>query len=244
MVYGEKATDSSEIKTNDDSISYSHDSVLFDFSDRSSNPSTNDFQTCDSSQECSRPNHSDHDSNDSISSVSAPARKGILGRRPTRKPVNQNSPKLVSVGRPKPVYAGRPKPVSAGRPKPVYVGRPKPVSTGRSKPVFAGRQKPVSAGLPNPVFAGRPNPVSADQPNPVFAGQPNTIFAGDGILGPRPLNFQPKSTYFHSFLCNNQQIIFPITHNLLYSLYMTGFLQLLFHLHDQTLLTEKGRWNL
>nr|GFB97237.1 hypothetical protein [Tanacetum cinerariifolium] len=43
MVYGKKATDSSEIKTNDDSISYSYDSVLFDFSDRSSKPSTNDF---------------------------------------------------------------------------------------------------------------------------------------------------------------------------------------------------------
>nr|GEU67199.1 hypothetical protein [Tanacetum cinerariifolium] len=42
-------------------------------SDRSSKPSTNNFQTCDSSQECSRPNHSDHDSNDSISSISAPA---------------------------------------------------------------------------------------------------------------------------------------------------------------------------
>nr|GEZ96462.1 reverse transcriptase domain-containing protein [Tanacetum cinerariifolium] len=52
MVYGKKATDSSEIKTNDDSISHSHDSVLFDFSDRSSKPSTNDFQTCDSSVEC------------------------------------------------------------------------------------------------------------------------------------------------------------------------------------------------
>nr|GFB34925.1 xylulose kinase-1 [Tanacetum cinerariifolium] len=45
MVYGKKATDLSEIKTNDDSISHFHDSVLFDFSDRSSNPSTNDFQT-------------------------------------------------------------------------------------------------------------------------------------------------------------------------------------------------------
>nr|GFB54228.1 putative ribonuclease H-like domain-containing protein [Tanacetum cinerariifolium] len=33
MVYGKKATDSSEIKTNDDSISHSYDSVLFDFSD-------------------------------------------------------------------------------------------------------------------------------------------------------------------------------------------------------------------
>nr|GEX15068.1 hypothetical protein [Tanacetum cinerariifolium] len=50
MVYGKKATDSSEIKTNDDNISHSNDSVLFDFSDRSSEPSTNDFQTCDSSR--------------------------------------------------------------------------------------------------------------------------------------------------------------------------------------------------
>nr|GFC23703.1 putative ribonuclease H-like domain-containing protein [Tanacetum cinerariifolium] len=36
MVYGKKATDSSEIKTNDDNISHSNDSVLFDFSDRKS----------------------------------------------------------------------------------------------------------------------------------------------------------------------------------------------------------------
>nr|GEY72096.1 ribonuclease H-like domain-containing protein [Tanacetum cinerariifolium] len=72
MVYGKKATDSSEIKTNDDSISHSSDSVLFDFSDRSSEPSTNDLQTCDSSVECLRPSHSDHDS---TSSVSAPASK-------------------------------------------------------------------------------------------------------------------------------------------------------------------------
>nr|GFD10304.1 ribonuclease H-like domain-containing protein [Tanacetum cinerariifolium] len=56
------------------------------------------------------------------------------------------------------------------------------------------------------VFAGQPNPVSAGQPNPVSAGQPNTISAGDEILGLRPLNIQPKSTYFHSFTHNNQQI--------------------------------------
>nr|GEX47829.1 putative ribonuclease H-like domain-containing protein [Tanacetum cinerariifolium] len=73
MVYGKKSTDSFEIKTNDDSISHSNDSVLFDFSDRSSEPSTNDLQTYDSSVECSRPNHSDHDSTDSISNVSTPA---------------------------------------------------------------------------------------------------------------------------------------------------------------------------
>nr|GEV13708.1 ribonuclease H-like domain-containing protein [Tanacetum cinerariifolium] len=114
---------------------------------------------------------------------------GILGRRPTRKPVNQNSPKPVSAGRPKPIFAGRPKPISAGCPKPVSAGRSKLVFAGRPKPVSAGRPKPVSVGRPNPVSASRPNPVSADQPKPVSAGQPNTVFAGDGILGPRPLNF-------------------------------------------------------
>nr|GEV90603.1 hypothetical protein [Tanacetum cinerariifolium] len=205
---------------------------------RSSNPSTNDFQTCDSSQECSRPNHSDHDSNDSIFSISAPASessdtividcarqedfpsvcpssietdvkssktlcnkfgsfnkgshfrkhkscyvcgsylhlikdcdlheqrlvkrhakgKGILGRRPTGKPVSPNKPKPVSAGKPKPVSA-----VSAGRPK------------------------LVSAGCPKPVSVGRPKPVSAGCPKPVSTGQPKLVFAGAGILGLRPL---------------------------------------------------------
>nr|GEX43963.1 putative reverse transcriptase domain-containing protein [Tanacetum cinerariifolium] len=84
MVYGKKATDSSEIKTNDDSISHSNDSFLFDFSNRFTKRNAEG--------------------------------KGILGRRPTKKPVNQNSPKPVFAGRSKPVFAGRPKPVSAGRP--------------------------------------------------------------------------------------------------------------------------------
>nr|GEZ62548.1 retrovirus-related Pol polyprotein from transposon TNT 1-94 [Tanacetum cinerariifolium] len=262
MVYGKKDTDSSKIKTNDDSFSHSNDFVLFDFSDRSSEPSTNDLQTCDSSVECSRPNKSDHNFNDSISSIFAPASesrdtividcdkqkdfpsvctrrietdvkssktlcnkfgsfnkesyfrkhkfvaskscyvcgsylhlikdcdlheqrfakrnaegKGILGRRPTRKPVNLN--------------------------------RPTPVSTGQ--------QKPVSAGHQNPVFA-----VSAGEATLACNSIPLSVSTGDGILGPRPLNIQPKSTYLHSFTHNNQQIIFPITHNSLYSLYMTG----------------------
>nr|GFA92551.1 hypothetical protein [Tanacetum cinerariifolium] len=64
MVYGKKSTDSSAIKTTDDSIIHTNDPVLFDFSDRSSELSTNDLKMCDSSVECSRPNHSDHDSND------------------------------------------------------------------------------------------------------------------------------------------------------------------------------------
>nr|GEW79964.1 putative ribonuclease H-like domain-containing protein [Tanacetum cinerariifolium] len=90
------------------------------------------------------------------------------------------------------------------------------------KPVNPNRPKLVSAGRPNPVSASRPNPISADQPNLVSAGQPNTVFAGDGILGSGPLNIQSKSTYFHSFTHNNQQIFFPITHNSLYSLYLIG----------------------
>nr|GEU42678.1 ribonuclease H-like domain-containing protein [Tanacetum cinerariifolium] len=100
--------------------------------------------------------------------------------------------------------------------------RPTGVNLNRPKLVSAGQQNPVSAGQQNPVSAGQQNPVSANQPNLVSAGQPNIVFAGDGILGPRPLNIQPKSTYFYSFLHNNQQIIFPITHNSLYSLYLTG----------------------
>nr|GEW91525.1 putative ribonuclease H-like domain-containing protein [Tanacetum cinerariifolium] len=175
--------------------------------DRSSKPSTKDFQTCDSSQECSRPNNSDHDSNDSNSSVYAPTSESsdtiVIGctRQEDFSSICTSSIEtdlLVTAGHPKPVTADRPKPVTAGRPKPVTAGRPKPVTTVRPKPVTAGR------------------------PNPVSAGQPNTVSAGDGILGPRPLNIQTKSTYFHSFTHNNQQILFPITHNSLYSLYMTG----------------------
>nr|GEV74187.1 ribonuclease H-like domain-containing protein [Tanacetum cinerariifolium] len=100
MVYGKKATDSFEIKINDDSISHSNDSFLFDFSDRSSEPSTNDLQTCDSSI---RQNAEG---------------KGILGRRPTGKPVDPNRPKPVSAALPNPVSAGQQNPVSAGLPNP------------------------------------------------------------------------------------------------------------------------------
>nr|GFA96235.1 hypothetical protein [Tanacetum cinerariifolium] len=173
---------------------------------RSSKPSTNDLQTCDSSVECSRPNHSDHDSTDSIFSISAPSNcdlheqrfakrnaegNGILGRRPTGKPVNLN----------------RPKPVSVGQQNLVFAGLPNSVSTGQQNLVSAGQQNPVSAGLPNPISAEQPNPVSAGQPNPVSAGEatlasnsiPLSVSAGDGILDPsqrslgslRKTNFSP-----------------------------------------------------
>nr|GFC23633.1 hypothetical protein [Tanacetum cinerariifolium] len=120
--------------------------------------------------------------------------------------------------------------------KPVNLNRPKPVSASRPKPVSADRPNPISAGRPNPISAGQPNFISADQPNPVSAGQPNTISAGDGILGSGPLNIQSKSTYFHSFTHNNQQIFFPITHNSLYSLFLTG------GLNGKTVVTPSAGW--
>nr|GFB21648.1 ribonuclease H-like domain-containing protein [Tanacetum cinerariifolium] len=94
---------------------------------------------------------------------------GILGRRPTGKPVNPN--------------------------------RPKPVSAGQQNLVFASPRNPISAEQQNTVSAGQPNPDSAGQPNPVSAGEatlacnsiPLSDPAGDGILGPRPLNIQHKS---------------------------------------------------
>nr|GEU90242.1 xylulose kinase-1 [Tanacetum cinerariifolium] len=193
----EKATDSSEIKTNDDSISHSSDYVLFDFNDRSSEPSTNDPQTCDSSMECSRPNHSDHDSTDSISSVSAPANcdlheqrfakrnaegKGILGRRITGKPVNPI--------RPKPVSAGQQNLVSAG-PPPNFCWSTKPSFCWSAKPSFCWSAKPVSAG--KATLACNSIPLS--------------VTAGDGILGPRPMNIQPKKTIAMPELNNKMELL-------------------------------------
>nr|GFD27015.1 hypothetical protein [Tanacetum cinerariifolium] len=132
--------------------------------------------------------------------------KGILGRRPTGKPVNLN----------------RPTPVSAGQQKPISAGHQNPVSTGPPNPVSAEQQNTVSAGHPHPVSAGQSNPVSAGEATLACNSIPLSISDGDGFLGPRPLNIQPKSTYFHLFTHNNQQIIFPITHNSLYLLYITG----------------------
>nr|GEW26156.1 hypothetical protein [Tanacetum cinerariifolium] len=197
MVCRKKATDSSEIKTNNDSISYSHNSVLFDFSDRSSKPSTNDFQTCDSSVT---------DFTDSISSVSVPASKyrDIIVIDCDR---HKDFPSVCSietdVKSSKTLYCNlheqrfakrnaKGKGILGRRPigKPVNLNRPTPVSAGQQKPVFVGHQNPVFAGPPNPVsteqqntvFAGPPNPVSAGQPNPVSAGQPNPVSAGEATL--------------------------------------------------------------
>nr|GEW17594.1 hypothetical protein [Tanacetum cinerariifolium] len=261
MVYRKKTTDSSEIKTNDDNISHSHDSVLFYFSDRSLNPSTNDFQMCDSSQECSRPNNSDHDSNSSVSASASESSDTIVidcarqedfpsvCRIETDvKSFNTLCNKFRSFNKEshfrKHKYDVSKSCYVCGsylhlikdcdfheqrftkrnaKGKGILKSRPtwKPVNPNHPKPVSAGYPKPIYAGRPNPISAGRPNPISAYQPNPVSADQPNKVSAGDGILGPGPLNIQSKSTYFHSFTHKNQQIFFLITHNSLYSLYLT-----------------------
>nr|GFB52636.1 ribonuclease H-like domain, reverse transcriptase, RNA-dependent DNA polymerase [Tanacetum cinerariifolium] len=208
MLYGKKATDSSEIKTNDDSISHSNDSVLFYFSDRYSEPSTNDLQMCDSSTECSRPNHSNHDSTVSISSVFAPAsesRDTIVIDCDRQEDFPSVCSIQTDVKSSKTFYLhlikdcdlheqrfakrnaegkgilGRRttgKPVNPIRPKPVSAGQQNPVSAGPPNSVFAEQQNTVSAGQPNPVFAGQQNPVSAGPPNSVFAEQQNTVSAG------------------------------------------------------------------
>nr|GEZ44221.1 ribonuclease H-like domain-containing protein [Tanacetum cinerariifolium] len=154
-------------------------------SNRSSEPSTNDLQTCDSSVECSRPNHSDCDSTDYISSVFAPASEsGDTIVIDCDK--QEDFPSICSietdVKSSKPLFAKR-----------NAKGKGKLERRPTGKQVNPNRPKPVSAGQLNPVSAGQPNLVSAGQPNPVYAGQPNPVSAGDGILGPRPLNIQTKS---------------------------------------------------
>nr|GEW59199.1 ribonuclease H-like domain-containing protein [Tanacetum cinerariifolium] len=233
MVYGKKATDSSEIKTNNDSISYSNDSVLFYFSDSVFAPASESRNTividCASQEDfpsvCTSSIETDVKSSNTLCNKFGSSNKESHFRK--HKSVTSKScyvcGSYLHLIKDCDLHKQRFTKRNAEG-KGTLGRRPtrKPVNQNSPKPVFAGRPKPVSAGRPNPVSAGRPNPISADQPNPVSAGQPNIIFAGDGILGPRPLNFQPKSTYFHSFLHNNQQIIFPITHNSLYWLYMTG----------------------
>nr|GEY77710.1 ribonuclease H-like domain-containing protein [Tanacetum cinerariifolium] len=127
MMYGKKATDSSEIKTNDDSISHSHNSVLFDFSDSVSAHASESRDTividcarqedfpsvCTSSIETYVKSSNtfylhlikDCDLQEQRLVKRNTEGKGKLGRRPTGKPVNLNRPKPVSACQPNPVSA-------------------------------------------------------------------------------------------------------------------------------------------
>nr|GEW52348.1 xylulose kinase-1 [Tanacetum cinerariifolium] len=200
MVYGKKANDSSEIKSNDDSTSHSNDSVLFDFSDRSSEPSTNDFQKCDSSVEGSQPNQSDHDTTDSISSVSTPASKSrytividcdkqedfpsVCSINTDVKSSNTLCNKFGSFNKGSHFRKHKSCYVCGSyfhlikdcdlHEQRVVKRHAKGKGILRRRPkgkiVNPNKQKPVSAGKPKPVSAGKPKPVSTGKPNPVSAG--------------------------------------------------------------------------
>nr|GFA78336.1 ribonuclease H-like domain, Gag-pre-integrase domain protein [Tanacetum cinerariifolium] len=205
MVYGNKATDSYEIKTNDDSISHFNDSVLFYFSDRSSEPSINDLQTCNSSVEYSRPNHSDHDSTNFISSVFAPtseSRDTIVIESDRQEDftsvcsieTNEKSSKTLcnkfgSFN--KESHFRKHKSVAS---KSCYVcgsylhlikdcdlhEQRFAKRNAEGKDILGRRPtgKPVNPNRPKPVFAGQQNPVSAGLPNLVSAEKQNTVSAG------------------------------------------------------------------
>nr|GEY27887.1 ribonuclease H-like domain, reverse transcriptase, RNA-dependent DNA polymerase [Tanacetum cinerariifolium] len=204
MVYRKKATDSSEIKTNDDSISHSYDSVLFDFSNRSSTPSTNNFQTYDSSQECSRPIHSDHDSKASISSVSAPAsesRDTIVIDYDKQEDFPSVCSIETDVKSSKPLCnklgsfnkEGHFRKHKSDASKSCYVcgsylhlikdcdfhEQRFAKRNAEGKGILKSRPtgKPINPNRPKPVYAGHPKPVSAGRPNPISAGRPNLISA-------------------------------------------------------------------
>nr|GEY85364.1 ribonuclease H-like domain-containing protein [Tanacetum cinerariifolium] len=186
MVYGKKATDSSEIKTTDDSITHTNDPVLFDFSDRSSKPSTNDLKMCDSSIECSQPNHNDHDSTSSVFAPVSESRDTIVIDSDKQEDFPSVCSIETDVKSSKPLcnkfgafnkesHFRKHKSVAS---KSCYKTNRKPINLNRPKLVFAGQQNPVSAGLPNSVSTRQQNTVSAGQPNLIFTGQQNIVFAG------------------------------------------------------------------
>nr|GEV50675.1 hypothetical protein [Tanacetum cinerariifolium] len=207
MVYGKKANDSSEIKTTDDSINHTNDSILFDFSDRSSEPSTKDFQTCDSSQECSRPNNSDHDSNDSNSSVYAPTSESsdtiVIGCTRQEdfpsvctssietdvKSSNTLCNKFGSFN--KESHFRKHKSLAS---KSCYVCGSylhlikycdfheqtiaKRIAEGKGILKSRPTGKPVNPNRSKPVSADRPKPVTAGRPKPVTVDRPKPVTAG------------------------------------------------------------------
>nr|GEZ07409.1 ribonuclease H-like domain-containing protein [Tanacetum cinerariifolium] len=106
--------------------------------DRSSEPSTNDLKMCDSSVECSRPNHSNHDSTSSVFAPASESRDTIVIDCDKQEDFRSVCSIETNVKSSKPLF---------------FAGQPNPVS--------AGQQNTVSVGPPNPVYAGQPNPVYA-----------------------------------------------------------------------------------
>nr|GEW54895.1 putative ribonuclease H-like domain-containing protein [Tanacetum cinerariifolium] len=139
-------------------------SYTLEENDRSSEPSTNDLQTCDSSVECSRPNHSDHDSTDSISSVSAPASE-------TRDTV------VIKCDRQEDFTSVCSIETDVKSSKTFYLHLIKDCDLHEQRFAKRNAEGKVSAVPPNSVSAEQQNTVSAGQPNLVSAGQPNPVSA-------------------------------------------------------------------
>nr|GEZ06063.1 hypothetical protein [Tanacetum cinerariifolium] len=194
MVYGKKATDSSEIKTTDDNITHTNDSILFNFSDRSSEPSTNDLKMCDSSVECSRPNHNDHDSTFSVSAPTSESRDTIVIDCDKQ----EDSPSVCSIETKVKSFKHLCNKFGSFN-KESHYWKHKSVACKSCyvcgsylhlikdcdfhEQTFAKRNakgKGILGRRPNgkPVNPNKQNPVSAGPLNPVSAGQQNTAFAG------------------------------------------------------------------
>nr|GEZ96895.1 ribonuclease H-like domain-containing protein [Tanacetum cinerariifolium] len=125
MVYGKMATDSFEIKTNDDSISHSHDFVLFYFSDSVSAPASASSDTI--VIDCARQEDFPSVCTSSIKTDVKSSKTFYLHLIKDCDFHEQTFAKRNVEGK-----------VSAGQPYPVSVGQSNPVSVGQSNPVSVG----------------------------------------------------------------------------------------------------------
>nr|GEX87070.1 ribonuclease H-like domain-containing protein [Tanacetum cinerariifolium] len=268
MVYGKMATDSSEIKTNDDSISHSRDSVLFYFSDRIKlmilgldkyigegklgiDDSVFSIFHTTSDDLKGQPIYNRFSSVNHIKAVPPPLTGNymppfnipdideshmVYGKTATDSSKIKTNDDSISHSRDSVLFYFSDSvsaPASASSDTividcarqedfPSVCTSSIKTDVKSSKTFYLHLIKDCDFYEQTFTKRNAEGKVSAGPPNPVYVGQPNLVSTGNGILGPRPLNIQSKSTYFHSFTYNNQQIIFPVNYNSLYSLYMTG----------------------
>nr|GFA86194.1 ribonuclease H-like domain-containing protein [Tanacetum cinerariifolium] len=191
MMYRKKDTNSSEIKTNDDNVSHSNDSVLFDFSDSISAPASESRDTividCDRQEDFTSVCNIETDvkSSKTLCNKFGSFNKESHFRK--HKYVASKScyvcGSYLHLIKDYDLHEQRlAKRNAKGKGKLGRRPTGKPVNPNRPKPVSAGQQNPVSAGLPNSVSAEQQNTVFAAQPNPVSAGQPNPVSASKATL--------------------------------------------------------------
>nr|GFA61938.1 xylulose kinase-1 [Tanacetum cinerariifolium] len=184
-----------------------------------SEPSTNDFQMYDFSQECLRPNHSDHDSNSSVSAPPSESSNTIVIECTGQEdfPSVCTSSIKTDVKSSKTLcnkFGSFNKGSHFRKHKSCYVcgsylhlikdcdlheqrlvkrhAKGKGILGRRPtwKTVNPNKPKPVSAGKPKPVSAGKPKLVFAGKPKPVSAGKPKPVSAGN----PKPVSAGQQNT--------------------------------------------------